>query len=531
MRKRKLKRQLQQNYGQAPDLLYFAGDLTGIRTYFDHRYVEDLDDFLVDDITWNDLAGDKLFKRINQGLSTSGEQYLYYLLRSPSLTEEEYKKRETLITIMEQNPDLRLSLQLILAKLGRRKAANTIQIFSPSSHDANKLKHYISLVAILIGSGILSVFHPPILLLFLPLALFTPIYSHVLTNRIERELETLNYSVSMVYAANQIKKKAFPELKTQLSPLYQTLRRLKPLSRYGHVPTRRGASAVAAILNYFFLFNLILFEIVKNKLGKYHQEIFEVHEHLGRLDAAIAIASYRKSLKSYTIPQIDFSPTSTSHMQGINLIHPLIEDAIPNDLDTTESLLLTGSNASGKSTFLKTVALNAILAQSICTVLASQYKSSAFRIYSSMAITDNLFAGESYFVVEIKSLRRIAEADTSEQPLLCVIDEVLRGTNTIERIAASSELLKFMATEKRLCLAATHDMELCTMLEPPYRLFHFEETITEDGEILFDYTIKEGPARTRNAIKLMESLGFDGEMINRANEKANLFVAEGNWKE
>lgn len=69
------------------------------------------------------------------------------------------------------------------------------------------------------------------------------------------------------------------------------------------------------------------------------------------------------------------------------------------------------------------------------------------------------------------------------------------------------------------------------MLEPPYRLFHFEETITEDGEILFDYTIKEGPARTRNAIKLMESLGFDGEMINRANEKANLFVAEGNWKE
>jgi len=531
MRKSKLKRHLQQNYGQAPDLLYFPGDLNDIRTYFNHRYIEDLDDFLVDDITWNDLDGDTLFKQINQGLSTSGEQYLYYLLRSPSLTKEEYEKRETLITIMEQNPDLRLELQVILAKLGRRKAANTTEAFSPSSHDSSKLSLYLFLVGSLLGSALLSFFYPMALLLLVSLLLFIPIYNHVLTNRIERELETLNYSVSMIYTASIIKKKAFPELEEHLAPLYQTVTRLKSLSRYGHVPTKYSASEIVLVLNGFFLFNLILFEVVKNKLGKYHKEIFEIHEHLGRLDSAIAIASYRKSLEAYAIPQIDFSITDTKHIRGIDLVHPLIDDAIPNDLDTTESILLTGSNASGKSTFLKTVALNAILAQSICTALASRYEANAFRIYSSMAITDNLFAGESYFVAEIKSLRRMADADTAEQPLLCVIDEVLRGTNTIERIAASSELLKYMATEKRLCLAATHDMELCTMLVPPYQLFHFEETVTEGGEILFDYSIKEGPARTRNAIKLMKSLGFDSDMIDRANEKANLFVADGNWKE
>jgi len=528
MRKKKLKRQLEQSYGQTPDLMYFPGALNGIRTYFDHRYVNDVDDFLIDEITWKDLAGDELFKRINQGLSTPGEQYLYYLLRSPSVTQEEYQKREALLGIMEKNPDLRLSLQVILAKLGRRKAAKRTEVFAPSSRSLEKLIFYLFLVAVFIGSGVGALFYPPVIVLFASLALFMPIYSHVLTNRIERELETLNYSVSMVYAASQIKKKTFPELEEPLAPLYQTVTRLKPLSRYGTVPTRSGASGIAAILNYFFLFNLIVYEIVKNKLGKYHQEIFEVHEYLGRLDSAIAIASYRKSLDTYAVPQIDFS-AAAKYVRGTDLVHPLIKDAVPNDFDTVASVLLTGSNASGKSTFLRTVALNAILAQSICTVLASRYESSVFRIYSSMAITDDLFAGDSYFVAEIKSLRRMANADTSKQSLLCVIDEVLRGTNTIERIAASSELLEHLATEKRLCLAATHDMELCTMLDSRYRMFHFEETVTDEGEILFDYAIKEGPARTRNAIKLMESLGFDGGMIRRANEKANRFIADGGW--
>ena len=526
---RKLKRQLEQHYGQAPDFMYFDGDLNSIRNYFDHRYINDLDDFLIDEITWNDLSGDRLFKRINHGLSTSGEQYLYYLLRCPSITQEEYKKRETLIHIMEQNPDLRLQLQLILSKLGKRRAANTTEIFAPSDHSPKKLILYLLLVVTFIGSMVAAFFSTVAVFLLIALFLSIPVYSHIATNRIEHKLETVNYAVSMVFAATRIKKKAFPELEPHLADFYKTVTTLKKIARWGHVPSKSAATEIVLVLNYLFLFNLILYEILKSRLGKYQKEIFEIHEYLGRLDSAIAIASYRKSLDRYSIPQLDFSTKNTMFFRGENLVHPLIEQPVPNSLDTTESILLTGSNASGKSTFLKTVALNAILAQSICTTLADKYEASAFRIYSSMAITDNLFAGESYFVSEIKSLRRMTYANTSEQPLLCVIDEVLRGTNTIERIAASSELLKHLATEKRLCFAASHDMELCAMLSPQYRLFHFEEHITGEGEILFDYTIKDGPARTRNAIKLMKSLGFDEMLIRQANEKANVFLADGRW--
>jgi len=117
----------------------------------------------------------------------------------------------------------------------------------------------------------------------------------------------------------------------------------------------------------------------------------------------------------------------------------------------------------------------------------------------------------------------------SADTLTFVIDEVLRGTNTVERIAASSELLRHLDMEKTLCLAATHDIELCTLLEGQYRLLHFEETVTEYGEVLFDYTIKDGAATTRNAIKLLDSMGFDKKLIKSANERVERYIVEGKW--
>jgi DNA mismatch repair ATPase MutS len=145
-----------------------------------------------------------------------------------------------------------------------------------------------------------------------------------------------------------------------------------------------------------------------------------------------------------------------------------------------------------------------------------------------MAISDNLLAEESYFISEIKSIKRILDADTLGQPILCLIDEILRGTNTIERIAASSELLVYIAKRGMLCIAATHDIELCSMLGD-YDMKHFEETIEAGGNISFDYKIKKGPATSRNAIKLLDSMGFGKELVNRANDKANRYTNNGKW--
>ena len=147
-----------------------------------------------------------------------------------------------------------------------------------------------------------------------------------------------------------------------------------------------------------------------------------------------------------------------------------------------------------------------------------------------MALTDNLLGNESYYIVEIKSLKRILDSSNLEIPMLCFIDEVLRGTNTLERIAASSSILSTMAQNHCICFAATHDLELTSILENHYHNFHFQEQIT-DGDVLFDYTLYDGKSNSRNAIKLLDLLGYSKEIIDNSQLSCETFLKHGVWFE
>ena len=152
------------------------------------------------------------------------------------------------------------------------------------------------------------------------------------------------------------------------------------------------------------------------------------------------------------------------------------------------------------------------------------------RLYSSMTLKDDLVGGESYYMVEIKALKRILDAGANAgERIYCFVDEVLRGTNTVERIAASTELLQAMEEAGILCFAATHDMELTGLLSETFSNFHFEEEYTE-GDISFSYRLKEGPARTRNAIRLLAAMGFGKELAERAEKRAGDFLRTGKWQ-
>ena len=214
---------------------------------------------------------------------------------------------------------------------------------------------------------------------------------------------------------------------------------------------------------------------------------------------------------------------------GKDLYHPLIDGAVANSIEAKSGVLLTGSNASGKSTFLKTCAINTILAQSVHTVLGSEYRAPFYRIYSSMALKDDISLGESYYIVEIKSIKRIIDASkTGGGKVLCFVDEVLRGTNTIERIAASTQILKSLAENGVQCFAATHDIELTSLLKDIYEIYHFEGDVT-DNDVKFDYKLKDGPATTRNAIMLLKVLGYDENIVENAQKMADGFLQTGNW--
>ena len=147
-----------------------------------------------------------------------------------------------------------------------------------------------------------------------------------------------------------------------------------------------------------------------------------------------------------------------------------------------------------------------------------------------MALRDDILSNESYFIVEIKSLKRIFEkAKEPGVPVLCFIDEILRGTNTVERVAASSKLLEALSGENAMCFAATHDIELTYLLEGQYANYHFSEHIKEE-DITFDYQLKKGRADSRNAIRLLAMVGFERELVEQSMKRVEAFLSEGVWQ-
>lgn len=179
--------------------------------------------------------------------------------------------------------------------------------------------------------------------------------------------------------------------------------------------------------------------------------------------------------------------------------------------------MITGSNMSGKSTFLRTFAINSICAQTIHTCFADQFVSPVFRQFSSIRLDDSLFTGTSYYLQEVKTMGSLIAQVASGHANLFILDEVFKGTNTVERVAAAKAILSYLNRNDNVVMVATHDMELSDMLSDEYDLYHFTDRI-ENGQLQFDHTIKSGRLTTRNAIRILELSNYPDEIISEADQ-------------
>ena len=197
-------------------------------------------------------------------------------------------------------------------------------------------------------------------------------------------------------------------------------------------------------------------------------------------------------------------------------------------------MLITGSNASGKSTFLRSVLVNAILSESVYVACAKEFSLKPSMLFSSMSLSDSLGSGESYYMAEINSINRIIKAKETGENVICFLDEVLRGTNTVERVGAATEILKYLTGENIITLAATHDIELTYLLEKDYDNHFFREEIKkdEDGkeDIYFSYKINDGRSDTRNALLLLKIKEYPSEIVENAQILSKGFVDTGKWQ-
>lgn len=288
-----------------------------------------------------------------------------------------------------------------------------------------------------------------------------------------------------------------------------------------------GAGEFDSFLEYIrilFLLDFVSYNKIMKTLTAHQQALKVLWESVGKVDAAIAVVYYRQKLENYCTPSF----IQEERVEFEDLAHPLLKHPVVNDSKLKKLTLITGSNASGKSTYIKAIAINTILAQTIHTATASKWVMKPGYVISSMAVQDSILKDESYFIAEIKSLKRILNAVEKNKPVISFVDEILKGTNTIERIAASAALMQWLSSQKGLNILATHDIELTEIAESFYENKHFRE-IVKDGHVSFDYKVHDGPSTTRNAIKLLEVLNFPQAIVSNAEEFAESFNEKRKW--
>ncbi|MCC3866920.1 MutS-related protein [Terrisporobacter mayombei] len=487
----------------------------------------------VDDITWSDLSMDDVYKKINNTQSSAGREVLYDMLRNPLYTLKELKKRDNIIEYFMHNFEERLKLQLILSNLGYNYDANTtLCLFLEEDNSKNRLKFYRTLRAIPFISLLLMGINKSFLIITM---LSVALNIFISFNNKNRKIDTsgFTYIIKTINVAFKIKDMKIKELDNNLKNIDEDLEKVKKIKKKS---VSKNPNSILSDLNFFSeyanmitLSELITYEKVKETIIKNKEYLKNIYEYVGGIDALISITSFRTSLDYFSKPQLSTSLKKEDNITNFEEIyHPLISHPVSNSLEINRGVLITGSNASGKSTFIKSVAINQILCQSIYTSCTKKYEGTFFNIYTSMALKDDVLNEESYYMVEIKSLKRIIDKCNENVPCLCFVDEILRGTNTVERIASSSEVLSHLNKSNTICIAATHDIELTYLLEKEYDNYHFEEEITDD-DIVFDYKLNKDRAKSKNAIKLLSLIGYEKNIVERAHERAENFVKSGKW--
>lgn len=532
--KEKYREKLKEQYGKFPQREYKAEDLEKTASMFLHKKASF--PYVVDDITWNDLDMDRVFKLMNHTQSSSGAEYLYCMLRTPVLSCKEREAWEKHVTFFMQHENRRTDIQMLLHELGRtgRFPLYDYLNYLDTIKEGNNKREITSLLLLLLSGVLIFAYTPAGVVLFLVL-MCIQISSYLKRkSEILPYLSSFTYIMRMVACGEKIRKENLEDISDLQEELKQVLDSLTDFKKgYGLLKkmsytTGNPVDIIVEYLKMLTHLDLIQFNLTIKKVKGRQQMISALAGQIGYLDAVIATGAFRASLPYYCIPCISADKKVFQITDGY---HPSIKDAVPNSFRQERGMLITGSNASGKSTFLRMTAVNAILAQTIHTCAARQYEGNYFRICSSMALHDSLESGESYYMVEIKALKRIMDAkDASPQnPMLCFVDEVLRGTNTVERIAASAKILEKLAEEKVFCFAATHDIELTHLLENQYDNFHFEEEVKQ-GDVCFSYHLQKGRATSRNAIRLLQIIGFEEKMIESAEKMAAEFMKTGEWR-
>lgn len=271
------------------------------------------------------------------------------------------------------------------------------------------------------------------------------------------------------------------------------------------------------VMDLFAFYEIHVLEGIQRHVLPHREGLIAGLTAIAELEALLSLACFAAEQPGTSWPQVA-GDMQVSMQCGR---HPLIDpvSAVPNSLQlarTPNLWIITGSNMSGKSTFLRMVGVNIVLAQIGCVVVVDRMIWSPMRLITDLRVRDNLSKGESYFLAEVRQLRRMLIPPTGAEPLLGLVDEPFRGTNHCEQHAATRAIIEQLIEADGVFLIATHDATVTRIADDVHaQNRHFQEQLG-DRELTFDYQLRPGPAQSRNAIRVLDREHYPADLVQRA---------------
>ncbi|MEJ2620733.1 MAG: hypothetical protein P8163_10840 [Candidatus Thiodiazotropha sp.] len=480
---------------------------------------------VIDDKTWHDLGMNAIFSRIDTTLTEFGQQLLYQKMHLLEADKISLKSQYDLARKIQGDQNLREQLQTSLYPLSLLSVTSTVKsLFGRFDFTSLPKSPVIGWFAISIAILIFSIiFQNTTSYIFTVLVIFTNLFvvRPRLLNATERNAYALHCMHKMLSVSHAIAKNKYfstihlcSSLKHHLSSIRSMKWRLSLLI-ISQSSDNLLVSYPLYLINLFIPIDALIYVFLIKYIDNNPSILKLSFRSVGELDAIIALGSYINRYPNHCNPNI----THTKNLDLKNAYHPLVDYYVANSFNTSgESSLITGSNMAGKTTFIRTIGINIVLSRTLWLCHADSAEIPIINVSSSISNTDFLEDGKSYYFTELENINKFLHFTQSDKQYLFLIDEIFRGTNTVERIAGAAAVLQALAV-KDIVLVTTHDIELERFLREKYVMWHFQETGKKEKP--FDYKIRPGVCRTKNAIKLMKNMGYPDYIINRANDFAN----------
>jgi ABC-type multidrug transport system fused ATPase/permease subunit len=499
----------------------------------DHPFASDLD-----------LLGENSLQQLlNTAFSRGGSLRLQDWLLNTKPRHEEFSARQAAVKELRELPGFRSRLVLSsnLVSTGDEEAWDGERLIEwlESRKESGRLSRLLVILSLLAAANVIlfALFTLNIVPAFwiITLTLYAAIYlfAYRQLDEVFQQAHYLSITLENFRAVLLFLEQYRYRPGSHLSQLCQPFlasgqRPSKYLRRIAGIASAAGISANPVV---WLLLNLVVpWDVFfAYKLQRYKQLMREVLprwlDAWYELEAVNSLANFSYLNPDYSFPEFETAPGGEC-LKARAIGHPLIphEVKICNDFSLDELgsvVLITGSNMSGKSTFLRTIGINMVLAFSGAPVNAEMLKTRIFRLFSVIQVTDSLADGISYFYAEVRRLKALSDALEHQHglPLFFLIDEIFRGTNNRERQIGSRAYINMLVGGNGTGLISTHDLELVEIAQnvPNVTNYHFQEEITE-GRMHFDYCLRPGPSETTNALQIMQMEGLPIENRTRSGD-------------